>query len=205
MITDQRGRPRIATPDVVSGVKGACDSNSDDDVDQGRAGLAWRKRRLRETVGWKLVSLITAERKVRSSQIVYQSHDRDLGRNVVAVDHDGQLHSRHHTADGLVASVPLGADKDIAAARNEQNKGKQAGQAKTSHNSAPANFTPKSGGSGLLAPFGDPKKLRAGENRFAIEMVFQFVEKRDWFRPDKEVSSSSVCSYVRLGGGCNLG
>src|SRR5712671_6493586 len=188
MITDQRRRPRIATPDVVSGVKGACDSNSDDDVDQGRAGLAWRKRRLGETVGRELVSLITAERKVRSSQIVYQSHDRDLGRNVVAVDHDGQLHSRHHTADGLVTSVPLGADKDIAPARNEQNKGKQAGQAKTSHNSAPANFTLKSGGSGSLAPFGDPKKLLAGENRFAVEMVFQFVEERDWFRSHKKFS-----------------
>ena len=128
MITDQRRRPRIATPDVVSGVKGACDSNSDDDVDERRAGLARRKRCLGETVGRKLVTLITTERKIRSSQIVYQSHDRDLGRNVVAVDYDGQLHSRHHTADGLVTSVPLGADKDIAAARNEQNKGKEAGQ-----------------------------------------------------------------------------
>src|ERR1700716_3371640 len=195
MITDQRGRPRIATPDVVSGVKGAYDSNSDDDDDQGGDGLAWRKCCLGETVGWELVSLITAERKVRSSQIVYQSHDRDLGRNVVAVDHDGKLHIRHHTPDGLVASVPLGTHKDIAAARNEQNKGKQAGQAKTSHNSAPANFTPKSGGSGLLAPFGDLKKLLAGENRFAIEIVFQFVEERDWLRSHKEVSSSSVCSY----------
>ncbi|SRR5258706_4114353 len=114
MIADQRGRPRITRRDVVFGVTGSWGSNPDDDVDEGRAGLAGRKRRLGETVGRKLIAPNAAERKVRSTQIVYESNDRDLGRDVVGVDHHGQLHDGNHTTDSLVATVPLGADEDIA-------------------------------------------------------------------------------------------
>ena len=169
---------------------GTLGSNRDDDVEQSRARLARRKCRLRETVGWKLISLITAEGKVRSSQIVDESDDRDLGRDVVSIDHDRQLQGGHHATDGLIASVPPDADEDIAATGKEQNQGQPAGQAESFHDSALANFTPKSEGSGSLAPFGNSKKLFAGENCLGVEVELQFVEECDWF-----------CSYKKFGSG----